>query len=81
MFDYIIGNITKRQPTLLILEANGIGYEIRIPFSTYTALPEDGKIKSYIHHYVREDESTLYGFATKDLYEDETYGLILLEKI
>lgn len=46
------------------MEANGIGYEVRIPLSTYSALKAQGESTVFTHFHVREDEQRLYGFAT-----------------
>lgn len=64
MYTYIIGNITEIESSYITLENHGIGYLI------YTASPysfEIGKeYKIYIYEHIREDENTLYGFATKE---------------
>jgi Holliday junction DNA helicase RuvA len=50
-----------------VLETGGVGYEVQIPISTYTALPEQGSAASLrIHTHVREDTLALFGFATAE---------------
>ncbi|MDD5229984.1 MAG: Holliday junction branch migration protein RuvA [Candidatus Marinimicrobia bacterium] len=72
MFAYINGKIVKKEPTGVIIDVGGIGYQIHIPLSTYSALPALGQsAKLLIYYHVREDIQALYGFASheeKDLF-------------
>jgi Holliday junction DNA helicase RuvA len=61
----LAGIITAREPPRLLLEVQGVGYEVEVPMSTYLALPPAGTtVRLRIHHVVREDASLLFGFAT-----------------
>ncbi len=63
MFSYISGILTEKNPTHVVIDVNGIGYEISIPFSTYGELPETGSsCRLLTHFHVREDIQQLYGF-------------------
>lgn len=64
MIAYIDGKLTHKDPTYVIIETNGVGYQIRISLSTYSALPagERCKLNTYLH--IKEDAHTLYGFMT-----------------
>jgi holliday junction DNA helicase RuvA len=65
MIGYLRGSVLEKHPNQVILEAGGVGYEVQIPISTYTALPEAGATAGLrIHTHVREDALVLYGFAT-----------------
>lgn len=67
MISYIKGEIVDIQDDLVIIEANQIGYNIKISTQTASMLPpigEDTKIYTYLH--VREDAVQLFGFSTKD---------------
>jgi len=66
MYDYISGNIAELTPTKLILDNNGIGYQIIISLQTFSKL-EDIKdnAKVFVYHLVKEDIEALYGFADK----------------
>ena len=75
MYDYIKGTIIELTPTGLTLECNGIGYSLQISLQTYDALQQQEKAVVYVHHYIREDEQTFYGFATKD--ERELFRLLI----
>ena len=67
MIAKITGILESVNLTEVILNVNGIGYEIIIPLSTYDKLPREGEqatLFTYLH--VREDAMILYGFATAD---------------
>ena len=67
MIGSLIGLIKDKKPSLLLLEVNGVGYEIHVPLSTSFQLPKDGESAYLLTHLiVREDQHTLYGFATEE---------------
>ena len=67
MIGSLIGLIKEKKPSLLLLEVNGVGYEIHVPLSTSFQLPKDGESAYLLTHLiVREDQHTLYGFATEE---------------
>ena len=67
MIGSLIGLIKEKKPSLLLLEVNGIGYEINVPLSTSFQLPKKGESAYLLTHLiVREDQHTLYGFATEE---------------
>lgn len=58
------GRLTLRSPPFLVVEVNGIGYELEAPLSVFDTLPETGgAVELLTHLVVREDAHTLYGFA------------------
>ena len=66
MITFVQGMLVEKQPTRVVVEAGGIGYEIFIPLSSYDKLPVTGtacRLLSYDH--VREDQRVLYGFHTE----------------
>jgi Holliday junction DNA helicase RuvA len=65
MIALLTGNIAHKSPDHIILDVNGVGYRVMIPFSTYYELPEEGEISLHIHTSVREDAIQLYGFRTR----------------
>ena len=81
MYDYLFGNLTRKQPTEAVLEVNGVGYLLKISLSTSQLLPEEGHpIKLFTHLHVREDLLQLYGFSTEE--EREMFrGLISVSGI
>ncbi|MCK4641878.1 MAG: Holliday junction branch migration protein RuvA [Candidatus Marinimicrobia bacterium] len=67
MYAYLDGIVTYKDPTLLLLDVHGVGYEVLIPLSTFERLPRlNERIKLLIHYHVREDAQTLYGFYSKE---------------
>lgn len=76
MIAYLEGKLVEKNPTLLILEVNGVGYAVNIPVSTYGSLVETGQmVKILTYQHVREDELKLYGFSTKP--EKELFELLI----
>ena len=67
MIGSLIGLIKEKTPSAILLEVNGIGYEVSVPLSTSFQLPNVGE-SAYIltHLVVREDQHSLYGFATEE---------------
>jgi len=60
------GQLIQKQPPELLIDVNGVGYEVSAPMSTFYVLPELGEIISlHTHLVVREDAQLLYGFATE----------------
>ena len=67
MIAYVRGVLAEKEPTRVVVEAAGVGYEMLIPLSTYDRLPrEGGEVKLLAFHCVREDDEMLFGFATSD---------------
>jgi holliday junction DNA helicase RuvA len=70
---HLRGRIFAKHPNRLILDVNGVGYDVAVPLSTFYGLGEPGaEIALRIHTHVREDALLLYGFATvleQDLFE------------
>lgn len=66
MIAYIRGTLAEKDPTRVVIEAAGVGYELTIPLSTFDRLPKTGaEVKLLAFHCVREDDETLFGFATE----------------
>lgn len=74
MIDYIKGEIVELAPARMLLECNGIGYEINISLTTFTAFQGKPEGKIYIYEVIREDAHLLYGFST--LLERNLYLLL-----
>ena len=65
MFHHIAGTLAHKAPSEAVIEAHGVGYALRIPVSTYLALPGLGQqVSLYAHLHVTDDALTLYGFHT-----------------
>ncbi len=65
MIGRLSGTIIHKQPPLLLVDVNGVGYEVEAPMSTFYELPAQGQaVNLLIHTHVREDALQLFGFAT-----------------
>lgn len=68
MIGYLQGNLLKTSPERLLVDVQGVGYEVHIPLSTYyevEKLGTAGKVRLFIHTQVREDDISLFGFWTE----------------
>ena len=64
MYNYIKGMIIEAKSTSIVIDNNGIGYEVYTP-NPY-AFEEGKEYKVYIYEYIREDEMSLFGFKTSE---------------
>ena len=65
MIEYIKGEIAELTPTRLILECGGIGYELNISLTTYSAFNGKTTGKLFVYEVIREDAHLLFGFAER----------------
>ncbi len=65
MFAYLNGKITKREPSLAVLDINGVGYEVKISLQTYSIIQEGQPFKLFTYLSVTQDSQELFGFATE----------------
>jgi Holliday junction DNA helicase RuvA len=62
---FLRGRVIDKQPTRLVLDVQGVGYEVLVPLSTYYDVGDEGsEVALRIHTHVREDALQLYGFLT-----------------
>ena len=67
MIGFLRGTLVVKQPPVLVLDVNGVGYELSAPMSTFYELPAVGdEIMLLTHLLVREDAQVLYGFINED---------------
>ena len=67
MIALLRGTLVEKHPNQAILDVNGVGYDVTVPISTFSMLPEPGSQTALrIHTHVREDMLALYGFLTQD---------------
>jgi Holliday junction DNA helicase RuvA len=67
MIAHIQGGLNFKSPEYLIIDVDGIGYEVQVPLTTFYDLPDIGSTVSlHIHTHVREDALQLYGFKSRD---------------
>ncbi len=66
MIGFLKGRLAMKQPPLLLLDVNGVGYELEAPMSTFYGLPAAGEpVALFTHLVVREDAHILFGFGTE----------------
>ena len=65
MIGALTGRIVDKQPERLVVDVQGVGYQLHVPLSTFYELGDPGATVSLrVHTYVREDTLSLFGFAT-----------------
>ena len=65
MISHLRGRLLEKQPNRVIVDVNGVGYDVHVPLSTFYEMTEPGaEIALRVHTHVREDALVLYGFAT-----------------
>ena len=65
MIEYIKGEIVELTPARLILECGGVGYELNISLTTYSAFNGKTTGKLFVYEVIREDAHLLFGFAER----------------
>jgi Holliday junction DNA helicase RuvA len=61
----LAGTLLEKTPSRVVIDVSGVGYEVFVPLSTFTELPDEGKtVALRVHTHVREDAILLYGFRT-----------------
>ena len=66
MYAYLDGKLAAKQPTIVVIDCNGVGYELNIPLSTYDQLPAKGELVHLLvhYHFNETDGAKLFGFST-----------------
>jgi Holliday junction DNA helicase RuvA len=75
MIAQLQGKLIEKNATNLIIDCNGVGYEVKISLNTYSTIGSEEFTKVYTQFIVREDAQLLYGFATKE--EREMFNLLI----
>jgi Holliday junction DNA helicase RuvA len=67
MIGKLSGILAERNPPQVVVDCNGVGYEVDVPMSTFYNLPANGERVSLLTHFVvREDAQVLYGFGSAE---------------
>ncbi len=66
MIGHLNGKLVEKNPTDLVIECGGVGYEVKISLHTFSAISSDESIKLFTKLIVREDAHILYGFSSKE---------------
>lgn len=75
MIAHLQGRMVEKTPTEVIIECNGVGYQVNISLHTFSLLPDSENIKLFTFLLIREDAHTLYGFVEKA--ERELFKLLI----
>ena len=76
MIGRIAGRLAEKNPPMILVDVQGVGYEIDVPMSTFYTLPSTGEaVALFTHLSIREDAHVLYGFATQE--ERRAFRLLL----
>ena len=76
MIAFLRGRIIEKQPNLIIIDVQGVGYEVQVPLSTYYDIGDEGAEAALrIHTHVREDALQLFGFLT--LLEEQLFERLI----
>ena len=66
MISFLKGKLTEALPTQVVIDVNGVGYEVLIPLSSFDKLPmPGGEVTLLTHLAIRDDAHVLYGFSTE----------------
>lgn len=75
MYDYLRGTLVELNPAEAVIDCGGVGYLVQISLQTFQSLQGKNEVKVFVYHYLREDDESFYGFATKD--ERELFKLLI----
>lgn len=75
MITHIRGRLVEKNPTSVIIDCGGVGYELHISLNTYSLIGTDESVELFTHLQVKEDSHTLFGFAQK--LEREVFRLLI----
>lgn len=76
MIGSLRGRLLSKRPGSIIIDVQGVGYEVSIPTSAMSALPEQGvEVFLHIHTHVKEDDIKLYGFTSG--HEKQVFSTLL----
>ncbi len=75
MIAHLQGKMVEKTPTGVVIDCNGVGYDVNISLHTYSLLPDSENVKLYTYLLVKEDSHTIFGFAEKA--ERELFKLLL----
>lgn len=75
MIAHIQGRLVEKNPTDVVIDCNGVGYQLHISLHTYSLIPDTENIKLFTFLQIKEDAHTLFGFVEKS--EREIFKLLL----
>lgn len=66
MIGRLQGQLIEKQPPVLVVDVQGVGYELEAPMSTFYKVTLGAPVTLFVHQVVREDANLLYGFASRE---------------
>ena len=76
MYAYLNGKLAEKTADIVVIECAGIGFELKIPLSTFEQLPAEGEMaKLYTYTYTNDEGTRLFGFFTRQ--EKELFRLLI----
>lgn len=63
MITFLEGELVVIEPTHIVVNVNGVGYEVKVSLNTYSAFKAEKHAKIHTHFHIKEDAHTLYGFS------------------
>ena len=75
MITHLKGRLVEKNPTAVVIECNGVGYEVQISLNTFSKLPDSENVSLFTHFLVREDAQILYGFFS--VFEREMFRMLI----
>ncbi|MXO03796.1 Holliday junction branch migration protein RuvA [Flavobacterium sp. HBTb2-11-1] len=75
MIAQLQGRLVEKNPTEVVIDCGGVGYQVNISLHTFSLISNSENIKLYTHLQIKEDAHTLYGFAEKT--EREIFRMLI----
>lgn len=76
MITFLEGQIAEKTPARVVLNVNGVGYEVFVPLGSYERLPAEGGVcRLLVYEYIREDQHALFGFTCDR--ERQTFAMLM----
>jgi Holliday junction DNA helicase RuvA len=76
MYSYFNGTLTEKTADMVVIDCAGVGYELKIPLSTFDLLPAlNETVKLFVHYYHNDDGTKLFGFFSKQ--EKDIFKLLI----
>lgn len=71
MFAYLKGKLAYKDPTYVIIDVGGVGYEVKISLHTFSKIKDQENVQLFTHFHVKEDAQILFGFG--DTHEKQVF--------
>lgn len=75
MIAHLQGKLVEKNPTEVVIDCNGVGYQVNISLHTYSLIPDSENIRLFTYLQIKEDSHSLFGFAEKS--EREIFKMLL----